>query len=68
MVRVDSKALVTVRQSRYSVPVALAGLRSACASGSRPLRARRTDDSHVGFAVLLGADGNVRHRSVAERK
>ncbi|MBA2581351.1 MAG: hypothetical protein H0V03_11010 [Thermoleophilaceae bacterium] len=34
-VRVDSKALVTVRQNRYSVPVALAGLRVAAAVGAR---------------------------------
>jgi hypothetical protein len=33
-VRVDSKALVTVRQNRYSVPVALAGLRVAAAVGA----------------------------------
>jgi transposase len=33
--RVDSKALVTVRQNRYSVPVALAGLRVAARIGAR---------------------------------
>ena len=33
-VRVDSKALVTVRQNRYSVPVALAGLRVSAAIGA----------------------------------
>jgi hypothetical protein len=34
-VRVDSKPLVTVRQNRYSVPVALAGLRVSAAVGAR---------------------------------
>jgi transposase len=33
--RVDSKALVTVRQNQYSVPVALAGLRVAARIGAR---------------------------------
>lgn len=33
-VRVDAKALVTVRQNRYSVPVALAGLRVCAAVGA----------------------------------
>jgi transposase len=36
-VRVDAKALVTVRQNRYSVPVALAGLRVAAAIGAREI-------------------------------
>lgn len=36
-VRVDSKALVTVRQNRYSVPVALAGLRICAAVGAREI-------------------------------
>jgi hypothetical protein len=37
-VRVDSKALVTVRQNRYSVPVALAGLRVTAAVGATEIR------------------------------
>ena len=37
-VRVDSKALVCVRQNRYSVPVALAGLRVAAAVGATEIR------------------------------
>ncbi|MCW2986813.1 MAG: transposase [Conexibacter sp.] len=37
-VRVDSKALVTVRQNRYSVPVALAGLRVSAAVGASEIR------------------------------
>ena len=36
-VRVDAKALITVRQNRYSVPVALAGLRVAAAVGAREI-------------------------------
>jgi transposase len=35
--RVDSKALVTVRQNRYSVPVALVGLRVAARIGAREI-------------------------------
>ncbi len=45
-VRVDSKALVTVRQNRYSVPVALAGLRVAAAVGATEIRI-----SHQGQVV-----------------
>ena len=37
IVRVDAKALITVRQNRYSVPVALAGLRVAVAVGAREI-------------------------------
>jgi transposase len=36
-VRVDAKALVTVRQNRYSVPVALAGLRVHAQVGAREI-------------------------------
>jgi len=36
-VRVDAKALITVRQNRYSVPVALAGLRVDAAVGAREI-------------------------------
>jgi len=35
--RVDSKALVTVRQNRYSVPVSLAGLRICARIGAREI-------------------------------
>ncbi|MCA1677917.1 MAG: IS21 family transposase, partial [Actinobacteria bacterium] len=35
--RVDSKALVTVRQNQYSVPVSLAGLRVAARIGAREI-------------------------------
>lgn len=45
-VRVDAKALVTVRHNRYSVPVALAGLRADAA-----VRAREIVVSHRGREV-----------------
>jgi transposase len=35
--RVDSKALVTIRQNRYSVPVALAGLKVSARIGAREI-------------------------------
>jgi transposase len=35
--RVDSKSLVTIRQNRYSVPVALAGLRVSARVGAREI-------------------------------
>jgi hypothetical protein len=42
-VRVDAKALVTVRQNRYSVPVALAGLRVSVAIGATEIRVSHRD-------------------------
>ena len=42
-VRVDAKALVTVRQNRYSVPVALAGLRVTAAIGATEIRVSHRD-------------------------
>jgi transposase len=45
-VRVDSKALVTVRQNRYSVPVALAGMRVVAAVGATEIQV-----SHGGRVV-----------------
>jgi hypothetical protein len=42
-VRVDSKSLVTIRQNRYSVPVALAGLRVTAAIGSSEIRIMHRD-------------------------
>lgn len=35
--RVDSKALVTIKQNRYSVPVGLAGMRVHCSVGAREI-------------------------------
>jgi transposase len=54
-VRVDSKALVTVRQNRYSVPVALAGRKVLAWVGARE--------------ITIVADGQVvaRHDRLAER-
>jgi transposase len=42
-VRMDTKSLVTVRQNRYSVPVALAGLRVTAAIGSAEIRIMHRD-------------------------
>ena len=42
-VRVDAKALVTVRQNRYSVPVALDGLRVTAAIGATEIRIMHRD-------------------------
>jgi len=42
-VRVDSKALITVRQNRYSVPVALAGLRVSVRIGAGEIRVWHRD-------------------------
>lgn len=42
-VRVDAKSLVTVRQNRYSVPVALAGLRVSVAIGATEIRVTHRD-------------------------
>jgi transposase len=44
--RVDAKSLVTIRQNRYSVPVALAGLRVAARVGAREITI-----SHAGKVV-----------------
>jgi transposase len=54
-VRVDSKALVTVRQNRYSVPVALAGRRVLARVGARE--------------ITIVHDGKMvaRHERLAER-
>ena len=54
-VRVDSKALVTVRQNRYSVPVALAGRRVLARVGAREITV-----VHDGREV-------ARHERLAER-
>jgi transposase len=44
--RVDAKSLVTVRQNRYSVPVALAGLRVSARIGAREITI-----SHAGHEI-----------------
>ena len=43
VVRVDAKALVTVRQNRYSVPVSLAGLKVSVAIGASEIRIAHRD-------------------------
>jgi transposase len=54
-VRVDSKALVTVRQNRYSVPVALAGRRVLARVGAREI------------TIVLDGREVARHERLAER-
>jgi transposase len=63
MVRVDAKALVTVRQNRYSVPVALAGLRVGAAIGAGEIvishqgrEVARHERSHGRFAISAQLD------------
>ena len=56
-VRVDSKALVTVRQNRYSVPVALAGLRVSAAIGASEIRITHRDREVARHERLHGKYG-----------
>jgi hypothetical protein len=56
-VRVDSKALVTVRQNRYSVPVALAGLRVTAAIGATEIRVSHRDREVARHERLHGKYG-----------
>jgi transposase len=56
-VRVDSKALVTVRQNRYSVPVALAGLRVCAAIGATEIRISHRDREVARHERLHGKYG-----------
>ena len=56
-VRVDSKALVTVRQNRYSVPVALAGLRVSAAIGATEIRITHRDREVARHERLHGKYG-----------
>ena len=56
-VRVDSKALVTVRQNRYSVPVALAGLRVTAAIGATEIRISHRDREVARHERLHGKYG-----------
>ncbi|MEA2370751.1 MAG: hypothetical protein QOH12_1145 [Solirubrobacteraceae bacterium] len=62
-VRVDAKALVTVRQNRYSVPVALAGLRVTARVGAREIaishqgrEVARHERLHARFATSARLD------------
>jgi transposase len=56
-VRVDAKALVTVRQNRYSVPVALAGLRVTAAIGATEIRIMHRDRHVACHERLHGKHG-----------
>jgi transposase len=56
-VRVDSKALVTVRQNRYSVPVALAGLKVSVAIGATEIRVMHRDHEVACHERLHGKYG-----------
>lgn len=56
-VRVDAKALITVRQNRYSVPVALAGLRVSVAIGATEIRVLHRDREVAVHERLHGRSG-----------
>jgi transposase len=56
-VRVDAKSLVTVRQNRYSVPVALAGLRVSAAIGATEIRIMHRDREVARHERLHGKFG-----------
>jgi len=60
IVRVDAKALITVRQNRYSVPVALAGLRVAAAVGAREIIVTHRDRVVARHERLHGRYGTAR--------
>ena len=62
--RVDAKALVTIRQNRYSVPVALVGLRVAARIGAReivisPRRPRRSPVTRACTAATRPPPGST---------
>jgi transposase len=56
-VRVNAKALITVRQNQYSVPVALAGLRVTVAIGATELRVMHRDRQVAVHERLHGKSG-----------
>jgi transposase len=55
--RVDAKALVTVRQNRYSVPVALVGLRVTATIGAREITISHTGRPVARHDRLVGRFG-----------
>jgi transposase len=57
IVRVDAKALIMVRQNRYSVPVALAGLRVSVAIGATEIRVWHRDRQVAAHERLHGKHG-----------
>jgi transposase len=56
-VRVDAKSLVTVRQNRYSVPVALAGLKVSAQIGASEIRVWHRDRQVACHERLHGKHG-----------
>jgi transposase len=70
--RVDQKSLVTVRQNRYSVPVALAGLRVAARVGAREIaisHGGRVVARHERLHGKLGTSAQLDHYlELLERK
>jgi hypothetical protein len=56
-VRVDAKALVTVRQNKYSVPASLAGLRVTAAVGAAEIRISHRDQEVARHERLHGKFG-----------
>lgn len=56
-VQVDSKALVTIRQNRYSVPVALAGMKVSVAIGATEIRIVHRDREVARHERLHGKYG-----------
>ena len=56
-VRVDAKALVTVRQNKYSVPASLAGLRVSAAVGAAEIRISHRDREVARHERLHGKHG-----------
>jgi hypothetical protein len=62
--RVDAKSLVTVRQNRYSVPVALAGLKVSARVGAREItisHAGKTVARHERLHGRFGASAQLDH-------
>ena len=55
--RVDAKSLVTIRQNRYSVPVALAGLRVSATIGATEIRIKHRDREVARHERLHGKYG-----------
>jgi len=62
--RVDAKALVTVKQNRYSVPVALAGLKVCATVGAREIELRHGGErvaSHERLSGRFGTSAQLDH-------
>jgi transposase len=57
MVRVGAKALITVRQNQYSVPVSLAGLKVSVAIGATEIRVNHRDRQVAVHERLHGKHG-----------